>query len=307
MSNQVLYAATNEKLLKYALEPTFRWLIAAALDGTVMTYGDIKKKLEDEIGFSTIFATRIGFVAGSLMEKIQTKIPKAPLINVLVVNQMDRQPSHGAGGFMAYRFRKPLLKAEDAKQKYPQLWKESFERAAAEVYEYGPEEWAKIYKKVFNVTFTRQQIAEQREKRKRGTEQDGDSTGHKYGSGGEGEFHRSLRLWIMDHPKAVHASFAGAETETELSLESGDRVDVMYRCSDRIVLLEVKSRISNDVDLIRGVYQCIKYRAVREAMDVRHNPVIETYLITETELPGDIAALLRLHKIKHFLAPQVRK
>jgi hypothetical protein len=307
MPNRVLYAATNAKLLEYALEPTFRWLIAAALDGTVMTYGDIKKKLEDEVGFSTIFATRIGFVAGSLMEKIQAKIPEAPLINVLVVNQVDRQPSHGAGWFMGNRFKKPLLKAEDAKQKYPQLWKDSFERSAAEVYEYGPEKWAKVYKRVFNATLTPQQIDEQREQRKHGTEQDGIPTGRNYGPGGEGEFHRSLRLWIRDHPKSVHASFDGAETETESSLESGDRVDVMYRCPDRVVLLEVKSRRSNDVDLKRGVYQCIKYRAVREAMDVRHKPLIETYLVTETELPGDIAALLRLHKIKHFLAPQVRK
>src|ERR1700689_1225103 len=109
MAERKLYAATNESLLAHALESTLRWLIAAALDGTVMTYGDIKQKLEDEVGFSTIFATRIGFVAGSLMEAIQGRIPDAPLINVLVVNQIDRQPSKGAGSFMANRFGEPRL------------------------------------------------------------------------------------------------------------------------------------------------------------------------------------------------------
>ena len=68
------------------------------------------------------------------------------------------------------------------------------------------------------------------------------------------------------------------------------------------MLLEVKSRISNDVDVTQGVYQCIKYRAVREAMDVRKCPLIETYLVTENEIPGAISELLRLHNIKHFLA-----
>jgi hypothetical protein len=306
MAERKLYAATNESLLAYALEPTLRWLIAAALDGTVMTYGDIKQKLEDEAGFSTIFATRIGFVAGSLMETIQDRIPDAPLINVLVVNQIDRQPSKGAGSFMANRFGEPRLNEDDAKQKHPQLWEESFERAAAEVYEYGPENWAKLYKKVFGSTLTLKQIDEEREERKRGTEKDGIPTGRNYGPGGEGKFHRALRLWIEANPGVVHASFADATTDTEVDLDSGDRVDVVYKCADRIVLLEVKSRISNGIDLRRGVFQCIKYRAVRAAMDVRNEPLIQTYLVTEAELPGEIAALLRRHKIKHFLAPQVR-
>lgn len=307
MTNKARYASTNENLLKYALEPTFRWLITAALDGTVITYGEIKQKLEDDISLSTIFTTRIGFVVGSLIEKIQDKVEDAPLINTLVVNQTDRQPSKGAGGFMADRFGKPRLKAKDAKTKYPLLWEKCFQRASAEVYGYSPEQWSNIYTKVFGATLTPQRIKKERKERKEGTERDGIFTGRNQGAGGEGEFHRSLRLWIRDHPAAVHSSFADAETETELDLDSGDRVDVAYKCADRIVLLEVKSRISNAADLLRGVYQCIKYRAVREAMAVRHKPIIETYLVTETELPSDIAALLRIHKIKHFLAPQDRK
>ncbi len=83
------YAATNENLTEYALKPAMKWLIATALDGSKMTYGELKKRLENEASFSTIFATRIGFVAGSLMSKIQETDPHAPLINVLVVNQQD--------------------------------------------------------------------------------------------------------------------------------------------------------------------------------------------------------------------------
>ena len=70
------YAATNENLLAHALEPAMRWLIAVALDGSTITYGELKEKLETKAGFSTIFATRIGFVAGSLMERIQEVSPR---------------------------------------------------------------------------------------------------------------------------------------------------------------------------------------------------------------------------------------
>jgi hypothetical protein len=57
------YAPTNENLIEHALEPTMRWLIASALDGTTMTYGEVKQPLESEASFSTVFATRIGHVA----------------------------------------------------------------------------------------------------------------------------------------------------------------------------------------------------------------------------------------------------
>ena len=301
------YTATNENLMVHGLAPTFRWLIAAALDGTVMTYGDIKEELEDEVGFSTIFTTRIGFVAGALMETIQAEVPDAPLINVLVVNQSDRQPSKGAGGFMADRFNEPRLAKKNAKQRFPDLWARSFKTAADEVYSYSAADWTRVYRKTFNQSLTVAKVTDDRGERNRGNEKDGIPTGRKYGPGGEGEYHRSLRLWIIENPEAVNKSFSGAEEETEVDLDSGDRIDVVYKCADRIVLLEVKSRTSNEIDLRRGVYQCIKYRAVRSAMDVREDPLIETYLVTEMELPGQIAALIRLHKIKHFLAPRERK
>jgi hypothetical protein len=54
------YAATNENLIKHALDPAMRWLIATALDGTTMTYGDMTDRLEREANFSTVFSTWIG-------------------------------------------------------------------------------------------------------------------------------------------------------------------------------------------------------------------------------------------------------
>jgi hypothetical protein len=300
------YAATNESLIENGLAPSMRWLIAVALDGSTITYGEVKRQLEDKAGFSTIFATRIGFVAGVLMEEIQKIDPDAPLINVLVVNQTDRQPSKGAGSFMARRFDEPRLDRKDAKKKYPQLWKQAFKRAAGEVYSYTEAQWSALFQRTFGTPLDAEKIERDREKRHEGNEKDGIATGRKYGPGGESPFHKSLRIWVKNNPGAIHAAFVNASTETEVDLDSGDRVDVVYKLADRIAVLEVKSRISNEVDLTRGVFQCVKYRAVRQAMDVRDDAVVEAYLITETPLPGEISALVKRHNIRHVRVPQKR-
>jgi hypothetical protein len=300
------FAATNANLLAHGLAPAMRWLIAVALDGSAMTYGELGAKLENEAGFSTIFRTRLGFVAGALMERIQEVEPKTPLINVLVINQKDRQPSEGAGSFMAERFREKRLAHQNAKQRFPNLWERSFKRAAGEVYKLSADEWADLYQKVFGKPLDDQTIDQVRSDRKKGTEKDGIPTGRNYGSGGEGPYHKALRLWVEVNPGAVDSAFANATADTEVDLDSGDRIDVVYKLIDRTVVIEVKSRISNEIDLRRGVYQCVKYRAVRQAMDVRENTTIEALLVTENELPGEIAALVKLHRIRHFQAPLER-
>ena len=81
---------------------------------------------------------------------------------------------------------------------------------------------------------------------------------------------------------------------------------LVYHLENQTILLEVKSRISNEVDLRRGVYQCIKYRAVKSAMDVRSNSSIKAVLVTESDLSGEIKSLLKQNGIGHFEAPLKR-
>lgn len=294
------YPATNENLLAYALEPAMRWLIATALDGATMTYGEVGKKLENEANFSTIFATRIGFVAGELMHRIQRVEPNAPLINVLVVNQEHRTPGDGAGVFMARRFLDNRLNVDNCREEHPVIWRRRFGEAAAEVYAYSPGNWATLYERVFGATLQEAEITAERAKRQEGSEDDFGAGAEKYGTGGESEHHRALRLWVMANPNLVDRRFAAARTETEFCLDSGDRIDVIYHLASSTVIIEVKSRISNNVDFRRGVYQCIKYRAVKSAMDIRNNAPIKMILVTETEIPSEVSALLREHDIRHI-------
>lgn len=58
----------------------------------------------------------------------------------------------------------------------------------------------------------------------------------------------------------------------------------------------MKSSISNDADITRGLYQCIKYRAVMEAMARAQQvaPIIHVILVLEARLPQALRRLKNL-------------
>ena len=84
--------------------------------------------------------------------------------------------------------------------------------------------------------------------------------------GGEGEEHKALKEYICQHPESINykdVDFA----ETEHILPSGDRLDVYFELSDGThVAIEVKPSIAPDQDIARGIFQCVKYSAVMDAL-----------------------------------------
>lgn len=303
MAKNKKYPATDETLWEHATAPLMRILIARVAQRSDISYDAARLHVEDAASISRIFTTRMGHVAGYLIEQIHDVEPGAPLINTLVVSQKDRMPSKGAGPFMAKRFGKPKLAQDNAKKLYPELWRKTYQKAAAEVYDLGVDEWLRIYEKVFGAKLSKRKIDEINRDQVDGTERDG----RQFGGGGEGKHHKALRLWVRDNPGEIRAAYRNARTDTEWLLDSADRVDAVFFKGKETIVLEVKSRISNRDDLYRGVFQCVKYRAVAAAMDPRGKDApITAFLVTEEAPPGEIKDLLRLHSIKHFQAPKER-
>lgn len=296
-----LIKPTIENLREYGSEPLTRWLITAAQERGTITYGEAKRRLEREHGFSTIFSAMMGKAAGAAMDNILAIDPNAPLINVLLVQQGDRMPGDGAGSYMARRFRRPILRGEDARKHHPEVWRNYFERAAAQVYAYR--DWGALYEQVYERDFQPDPEAARRRNHRDGTERDGLPRGRR----GEGENHKSLRLWVTRNPKEVLPKLAVVRTETEVELWSGDRVDAVYYGASSTVAIEVKSRDSNVADMRRGVFQCVKYRAVLQAMDAREAAPVRALLITETPLQSDLVKLAGRLKIRHIIVPQNRR
>jgi hypothetical protein len=93
----------------------------------------------------------------------------------------------------------------------------------------------------------------------------------KYGKGGEGERHKAIKEYVEKHPEAIGVKNV-LYRETEHVLLSGDRLDVYFELSTREhVAVEVKPKSSGDDDILRGIFQCVKYKAVLDAEDIAHN------------------------------------
>jgi hypothetical protein len=118
--------------------------------------------------------------------------------------------------------------------------------------------------------------------------------------GGEGDQHRALKDWVARHPEVLGLARTAAGV-TERPLPSGDSLDVSFERADEWVAAEVKSRISSEADMLRGLFQCIKYRAVMEAVQVAAGRprAARAVLVLETVLPPS------LHAVRNALAVEV--
>jgi hypothetical protein len=91
-----------------------------------------------------------------------------------------------------------------------------------------------------------------------------------YGSGGEGENHKRLKEYVYNHPEVVGIK-GFKKREMEHILLSGDRLDVFFELNDgQKIAVEIKPSTSPDADVLRGLYQCVKYKSILDAEDKVH-------------------------------------
>jgi hypothetical protein len=76
-------------------------------------------------------------------------------------------------------------------------------------------------------------------------------------------------------------------------LPSGDCLDVSFRGNKVWVAAEVKSSISAEGDIVRGLFQCVKYRAVMEAVLLSESRPqnARALLVLESKLPPSLISL----------------
>jgi hypothetical protein len=168
-----------------------------------------------------------------------------PQIQSLVINKVTRLPGSGFEGFLAQRVPAygRLSKAE--KRAYLEgYWLDIF------AYAYWPE-----VLKALDLAGLSGDEKTLLERAKSGSS----------GGGGEGPEHKALKQYVCDNPISVSLPPKFPIGRMEAPLPSGDKLDVLFHAKGRMLGVEVKSRISNDVDLMRGLFQCVKYRSVMEA------------------------------------------
>lgn len=127
-----------------------------------------------------------------------------------------------------------------------------------------------------------------------------------FSSVAESPDHAALKRWALAHPELVTGYSGRFASDTEVPLPSGDRVDVTYALAAERWMVEVKSWRSSDDDHRRGIYQCVKYRAVAAAMHRGTGLTIRAVLVTQRSLTSALDAERLALDIVHLVVPADR-
>lgn len=114
-----------------------------------------------------------------------------------------------------------------------------------------------------------------------------------YGGESESEAHRALKKRIAADPSLVGVTKRVMSTDVEYRLPTGDEIDVLFRTRTGVISVEVKAHISAEDDIARGVFQCVKYEALLNAVaasDGRRDDV-ETILALGGVLTPEVRSL----------------
>lgn len=207
----------------------------------------------------------LGCIGNTILEWSKLKNAKIPPIQCLVINKATRLPGEGFGGFIFETDFKKLDKKQKRTVVNGQL---------SEIYAYP--NWSEILKEL-------------------GLKQPSFPAPPNVPTGfskGEGIAHKKLKEFIANNPKAIGLPKSCPKGEIEFSLPSGDSVDVKFIWRNELIAVEVKSVISGISDINRGLYQCVKYQAVTEAMlGVQGKPKnVRTLLVLESSFPKELVS-----------------
>ncbi|MDD5928331.1 MAG: hypothetical protein PUC37_00880 [Spirochaetales bacterium] len=236
-----------------------------SLSDKTITYLELAKLIKfPEPYTGNYFQGNIGRTLGEVCDLlINVNVPQdlkpVPIIQTLVVSKTSLLPSYGL---------KVIVPGYD---KLPDNEKRTFVITEHEKIQRYGENWLQVLKAL--------QIKIH--------EKHGASTKGKlynpFGSEGSPE-HRNVKQYIIKYHHLL--GYKGHEAAfEEYPLLSGDKIDVVFRDNDTIYAYEAKSIRSNDEDLLRGIFQCVKYKKVIEAetkVGARNTQKVICALVTET-------------------------
>ena len=224
---------------------------------------------------------RIGFQLGRVADIInqlnKESGEKVPYLNALVVSKSSKRPSDGLGDVIDEYYSLSEEKKIDFAYKINQ-----------EAYEY--KKWPWVLKSLGLLPFN-------------GKTEEAVRKGSYGNSASEGPYHKALKEYVIKHPEHFNVCDV-KERKDEHTILSGDRLDVYFKLNDgKQVAVEVKSRISDDADILRGIYQCVKYKAVLAAECLAHgeNANVDAFLVVEKEMSEENRKTANMLSIRYII------
>ena len=230
----------GDQLYQHRARDAFPLLVRQAEAGKPIYYGD----LATEMGMSN--PRTLNFPLGSVGTTIEQLSKKwgedIPPLQCLVINQEDDMPGPGIDWF--------LIKKEDFAALPKSRRRAIVEAELIRVTSYG--RWRDVLK-ALEIPYVHDDITDIIKKASRGD------------TGGESQQHKALKEFVAVNPSVIDLPRRTPQGKTEVLLPSADVMDVSFKLATEWVAAEVKSLISGEDDLLRGLFQCVKYKALMEA------------------------------------------
>lgn len=265
---QVAQPLTGDKLYQQRARKALPLLVRQAHAGEPITYESLAAELSmpNPRNLNYVLGS-IGQALNNLAESWENDVPP---IQCLVVNKGSGLPGEGISWFigslseykkLSKRQRRQIVDAELAKI-------------------YGFPKWHQVLD-AFSLSPVSQEFGRFVDQASRSRQ------------GGESEAHKALKAYVARHPELLGLPASVGNGTEEYSLPSGDSVDVFFENKAEHVGVEVKPLSSDAIDITRGLYQCVKYQAVIEAVQAAFGIAkdVRTVLVLEGGLPQDLVPL----------------
>jgi hypothetical protein len=109
---------------------------------------------------------------------------------------------------------------------------------------------------------------------------------------GESNDHKNFKNFLSKHPEifGLPSCHIG---QVEYEFPSADTIDVLFKTSSFVIGIEAKSHLSNIIDIIRGLFQCIKYEALIAAEQKVNDitPNFKVFLALEGKFPDELIGI----------------
>lgn len=271
MAKETAVVALNmfgDKLYQQRAQQALPLLVRQAMTQRTIHYEDLAAEMEMPNARNLNYV--LGCVGTSLQELSEEWGEDIPPIQCLVTNKITGMPGEGFDSFLKKNASTSKLTAREKRR--------LVNAASAKVFSYT--KWYRILKEL-GLSPASSKLDELI-----------DAAAHQQG-GGEGKRHRCLKSAIAADPSLVNLSASIKQGETEFRLPSGDSLDVLFQSHSRWVAVEVKTIEASELDLVRGIFQCVKYLAVLEAWQgfLGNTCDIRVLLAIEGKLSQDLLGL----------------
>ena len=305
-------AQWDEKWNEYAVG-AFPLLIWCAANGEKITYEELNRYLLKE-GFSEInykgsSKRFMGHPAGLVGEYMLDQ--GLPIINSLLVQAGTGIPGSGAEHFIGQHLNASELRrynrlTASQKKKFlsDYIWSEIHAHDWSPVIRANRLDLTKFSKSDFAL---KKPVKKKNDKSLKGNLGKYKKQIGKRNFDGESAEHLKLKDLVLKNIDEIATlkkfRFTRKDGSKEYLLPSADRIDLLFKNSRGVVGVEVKSIRSDDADLYRGIYQCIKYKYLIQAelLEDGKYPQAECILITQRPLPPELKELASRFNVKTYV------